>query len=69
MHTAIRSTHFDRDSRDDFRNGFVAAITHLRGQGHPTEEQTLAAIEVLHEFRRTQPQLEADRPRWSRHMI
>lgn len=57
----------DRDSRDDFRNGFVAAVIYMRGQGHPTEEQTLAAIAVLHEYRLTQPDFEADQPRWSQH--
>jgi hypothetical protein len=39
------------DPRDDFRKGFVAAVTHLRGQSRPTQLQLRAALEVLGEYR------------------
>jgi hypothetical protein len=39
------------DPRDEFRNGFVAAVTHLRGQSHPTELEMEAALKALGEFR------------------
>jgi hypothetical protein len=35
------------DPRDDFRNGFVAGVTHLRAQAHPTDKQIYAATNEL----------------------
>jgi hypothetical protein len=40
------------DPRDEFRNGFVAAVTHLRAQSRPTEWQIAAALEALGDYRR-----------------
>jgi len=41
------------DPRDQFRNGFVAAVTYLRGQRHPTDEQIHAATNELCLYRLT----------------
>lgn len=39
------------DPRDAFRNGFVTAVTHLRGQPNPTQAQVRAATDLLQQFR------------------
>ena len=39
------------DPRDEFRNGFIAAVTHLRGQLNPTESQIHAATNELCVYR------------------
>jgi hypothetical protein len=40
------------DRRDDYRNGFVDAVAHMRGEFPPTEQQIFSALEELQNFRR-----------------
>ena len=51
LHTSKEGRYTDR--RDDYRNGFVDAIVHLRHQYPPTDEQIESAVVELHRFRRT----------------
>ena len=54
----IASIFFDDryvDPRDDYRNGFVDAVTYLRGQMTPSHEQISDAVTVLTDFRLRQP--------------
>ena len=51
MDTTLGLTADFLDPRDDFRNGFVAGVTHLRGQAHPTDMQIRAATNELCQYR------------------
>lgn len=51
MDNTLDLAHPFSDPRDDFRKGFVAAVTHLRGQFCPTQLQLRAALDVLIDFR------------------
>ena len=52
METALGLIDDFSDPRDAFRNGFLSAILHMRGQHHPTQTQVSEANEELCRFRR-----------------
>lgn len=61
MDTKLGMQHDFTDPRDAFRNGFVAAVTHLRGQRDPTSSQICAAVDELNSFRLANPDFDCQR--------